>query len=75
MADEDDGSAVAASSSFFHAERLARGDDDDGVMKESIQKRSRGCLDRQEVTPLLERPMAGQTQAATFVGGSNEAEE
>jgi len=45
------------------------------MVKESIEKRSRGCLERQGVTPLLERPVARQTQAAVFVSGRNEAEE
>jgi len=45
------------------------------MVKESIEERSRGRLDRQEMTPLLEWPMTRQTQAAVFVGGGNEAEQ
>src|SRR2546426_1152300 len=69
------GPAGAAGASFFHPERLTRRDDDDRMMKESIEQRGRGCLHWQEVTPLFEWPVTRQAQAAVFVRGGNEAKE
>ena len=43
------------------------------MMQEAIEERSRGRLDRQEVTPVLEWPMTRQTQAAVFVRGGTKA--
>jgi hypothetical protein len=66
---------AASGSSFFHPERLTRRDDDDRVMQQAIEKRSRRGLNRQEVTPLLEWPVARQTQAAMFIRGGHETEQ
>src|SRR5579872_4716951 len=44
-------------------------------MEESIEQRSRGCLNWQEVAPLFEGPMACQTEAAMLVRGCYETEQ
>src|SRR5712691_4403067 len=44
-------------------------------MQEAIEQGDRGCLDWQEAAPILERPVAGHTQAAAFVGGGHETKQ
>src|SRR5216683_5475967 len=66
---------VLALPRLFHPPRVTRRDDHDRVMQKAIEQRNRRRLNRQEVTPLLEWPMAGHAQAAALVGGSHEAEQ
>src|SRR5688572_8596715 len=60
---------------FLEAERLAGGDDHDGVVEETVEQRGGGGLDRQEAAPVLEGPVAGDAEALALVGGGDEAEE
>ena len=67
--------ATGTAAGLLHAERLALGDDDDGVMEQAVQQRGGGALLGQEAPPLVERPVAGDAQARALVGGRDEAEE
>src|SRR5262252_4000942 len=60
---------------LFHPPCITRGDDHHRVLQEAIEERNRGRLDRQEVAPLLERPVAGHAQAAALVRGGHEPEQ
>ena len=44
-------------------------------MAQAVEPRGGRGLDRQEATPVLERPVAGKTEAAALVGGGYETEQ
>jgi hypothetical protein len=48
---------LSATGRFFHAERLARGDDDAGVVEQSVEQADRRGLLGEEASPLLEGPV------------------
>jgi hypothetical protein len=62
-------------SGFAHAVGLAVGDDDVGVVKEPVEHAHGGGVFGEEPSPGLERPVAGDTEGAAFVGGCDEAEQ
>jgi hypothetical protein len=45
------------------------------VVEESVEQADRGGVFGQEPAPLLEGPVAGDGEAAAFVGGGDEAEQ
>jgi hypothetical protein len=58
-----------------HAVGLAVGDDDVGVVQESVEQADRGGVFGQEPAPLLEGPVGADRQGAAFVGGGDQAEQ
>ncbi len=59
----------------LHAVGLAVGDDDRGVVQESVQDAYRCGLLGQESAPFLERPVLSDGQGAAFVGTGDEPEQ
>jgi hypothetical protein len=66
---------TSSGSGLAHAERLAFGDHDGGVVQEPVQHGDGGGVLGQEAAPLIERPMAGDGETASFVGGGDEPEQ
>src|SRR5579859_307775 len=69
------GSRMCPGTGFFETPRLARGDHDDRVVEQAVEQRSRSAGDGQERAPVLERPVAGQADAAALVGTRHEPEQ
>jgi hypothetical protein len=57
-----------------HPERVAVGDDDAGVVQQPVEDAYGGGVFGQEAAPLLEGPVGGHGQGASFVGGGDESE-
>src|SRR3990172_4687790 len=66
---------TSSRSRLLHAERVARGDDDDAVMEQPVEEGDRGRVLGQEAAPVLERPVAGGAEAAPRVGHRDEPEQ
>ncbi len=45
------------------------------MVEDAVNHGNGGGLVGQEVAPLVEGPVTGEAQAASFIGGGNEAEE
>jgi hypothetical protein len=60
---------------IFHAVGLPVGDDDGGVVQQSVEDADGGGLLGQESTPLLERPVRADGQGSAFVGAGDKAEQ
>ena len=60
---------------FAHAERLALGGDDDGVVQEPVEEADGGGVFGQEAAPVLERPVRSDAKGSSFVGRGDQAEE
>jgi hypothetical protein len=58
-----------------HPHRLPLCDHDHGMMQEAVEHGGRRGLVRQEVPPLVERPVSGDGQTPTLVSGGNEPKE
>src|SRR5450756_1612739 len=58
-----------------HPHRLPICDHDHGMVQEAVEHGGRRGMVRQEVSPLVERPVAGDGQTPALVGGGNEPKE
>src|SRR6478609_3920217 len=69
------GVLLSVAAGVAHAVGLAVGDDDGGVVQEPVQDADGGGVFGEEPSPLVERPVGGNGQAAAFVGGGDEPEQ
>jgi hypothetical protein len=54
---------------------ITAGDDDAGVVEESVEEADGGGVLGQEAAPLVEGPVAGDAERAAFAGGGDEPEQ
>ena len=69
------GASCCPAAGLAHAVALAVGGDDVVVVQEPVEQADGGAVVGQEAAPFLERPVAGDREAAAFVGGGDEAEQ
>ena len=67
--------ACCPAAGLAHAVALAVGRDDVVVVHEPVEQDNGGAAVGQEPAPFLERAVAGDHEAAAFVGGGDEAEQ
>ena len=67
--------ATSSGAGLAHAERLAFGGHDDGVVQEPVEQADGGGVLGQEPAPLVEGPVGADAQSAAFIGGCDEPEQ